>query len=332
MRTVTSRRSKAPSGITTADIFEELGGLGASMGNDPRPVHERCIGIAGEPGMGKSTIAQSEPCAIIIDMDGAGLVNPQSEAILLPGVGEKIEVEDPKRPDRIVTSLTFDYARAVVKRAVDIKRKNPEAPLTVWFDTISSLIESRIRKLEIDRGDSQKGTIMPFDTMNAMDVWPIIARNITDLIDELRQHRIGARVLFHVSQTKEKRFFTVGGRRTMETVTEKKIDVASSVFNRITSRLDEGFVVFSKSFTEAQYKEIPGGKKKKVGEEEVHRRGIKVDTDSDYESVSQFCKTKLPTLPYSIEWDDGEFDLWAGYIAPAYEKAISEFQESRNKE
>lgn len=304
------------------ETFDEFEGFGLSNQPDIRPLHERCIAFAAEPGVGKSTLAQSEPNAIVIDVDQAGLVNPHPRAMLAPGVGQPISVPHPLEPEKRVTSMGFDYVRAIVKRAVEIKKQNPDRPLVIWIDTVSSLIEARIRKLEADVGK-------PFDMMDGRRVWPAITRNVTDLIDECKAHRIGTRLCFHITKDKVTRQFynSETKRREEVTISERSVNIAPSMFKSLTQRFDEGMVLKTRIVKENKTKTNPSGKKIIIGETETKMFSIEVDKDSEFETIRDFSKTKIMTLPRSFEWEDGNVDAWVGVVAPGFEKAIEEFKD-----
>lgn len=320
-----------PDTVTTSDTFEEFEGFGLSSDPNVRPLHERCIGIAAEPGGGKSALAQSEPNAIVIDVDQAGTVNPKPQAMLAPGVGKTIDVPHPRDDSKRVNTMGFDFVRAIVAKAVEIKKVDPDRPVVLWFDTMTSLVEARIRKLEVDNGT--EGKIKPFDLMEPMRIWPIIARNINDLVDTCKQYRIGTRILFHITRSKETKFVRDPITKTSvkTTVTERAVNVPPSVFRYLTSRLDEGFILKTRVVMTPRTKKSPGGKIVKIGEDEKIIRYLEIDQHSEYDTISDFSKSKIPTLPDRIEWPDGDFDAWRTSVAPAFETAIIEFRKEQKE-
>lgn len=309
-------------GQALSEAFEDMG---FRKNTSTAPLHERMICIVSDPMTGKSTLLQSIPDAIIIDTDMHGYVNPRPKAMLLPEPGADINLPHPSIEGKRVTEMSFDYCRIAVERAIALKKANPSMPVMVVIDSLTTLVELRIKKLEIDMGDPDKGTIKPFADMNSMQAWPVISTTIRDLFLSLRAHSIGCIFTLHTT-TKKSKVMVRGdkGQRTMETVARDEITVPSSILSAIGPKIDEGFRL-SKSVRTVQDLREVRGKKVKGGTSKKVTYMLYVEDDPD-EEVSEICGKRIPTLPDSFEWEEGEFDIWTNVIRPAYEQAAEDFQ------
>lgn len=309
------------------------------VGVDLRPLHQRIMAIVGFSGAGKSTFLQSIPNCIVIDCDQKGLSNPRPKALLLPDPSKPVSIPHPRDPSKTITEFNFDFCRAIVAKAVSIKKANPDQPLMVCFDTVPALVEQRIRKLEIDRGDPEKGVIVNFADMNAMEVWPIIARSVCDMIDDCKNAGIGVILSLHIVQDKETRFVN----RQRETITTEKVNITNSLDKAVKIRLNEAWRLVSSSRTETQMKPLLNragnpildaqGKPRlqRAGTVTVKKFSLVMDTDDD-SSIKDFCKSQIHTLPHEISWEEGNFDPWTTVVQPTYEKAIEDFKNTASGE
>lgn len=290
-----------------------------------KPWHQRTIALCAEGFSGKSFLIQSIPGCVVIDCDKAGPVNPHPRAMIFPDPTGSIDLPHPSLEGKRVTEFGFDYVRILVNRVCEWKKRNPDKPITVGFDTVKSLVEMRIRKWEDDTGKS-------FADANGMQVWPIITGQILGLIDQLAEHGVGVILAVHIATKSQK--IKVG--KEFQDVRVKVIDIPGSLYRDLIAKCDDGFRVFSVMKTVTRWMEVKDAKgkvvinpitnkpsRKAVGKTEKRFYGIAREADKgDNEEIVKFCQSRISGMVGLIEWEHGEMNPWETHVIPAYESAI----------
>lgn len=215
--------------------------LGMRVGSTSNPLSLQRGLIIGEPGVGKTRIAQSHPGGFIFNFDISGSVYPESNALSFPGIDKEGYAVN-ERNQRIV--LTWERVMEKIEVLKTLASTNQSRPSTVFFDTIPSMIRVvRPHVAQMYKKDD-------FRDLDGRLGWEAVFDVVLNTFSQLREHGYGVFGMTHIV----KRKVPISDNLYADDVS---INMSDGLFRRIYGMLDVVIPVVKGLETVEIEKEVP---------------------------------------------------------------------------
>ena len=173
--------------VGTPRKFSRLGFSGQQMSY---PLGRLFGMLVGEQGSGKSYLFQSNPDAFILNLDESGIVHPNCQATIWPGVSKDGRSID---SDGKPIVLTWELVEAKRKQLIEMAKNNEDRPVTVVIDTL--LAARRLLK-------PYTSTLLgrDFDSAHGPAAYEKMYETLIDFCMTLRQHGYGVWITAHLAR------------------------------------------------------------------------------------------------------------------------------------